>query len=69
MRRSSRPRQDNTSIYQNVSTGNGGVLYKIRLKHASLCKDNVDKMQVVINGTTHRDDPRDRERQGRRQGG
>ena len=27
--------QDNTSIYQNVSTGNGGVLYKIRLKHAS----------------------------------
>ena len=27
--------QDNTSIYQNVSTGNGGVLYKIRLKHAA----------------------------------
>ena len=24
--------QDNTSIYQNVSTGNGGVLYKIRLQ-------------------------------------
>ena len=38
------------TIYQNLATI-PGTLYKIRLKHASLCKDNVDKMQVVINGT------------------
>lgn len=38
------------TIYQNLATI-PGVLYKIRLKHASLCKDNVDQMQVVINGT------------------
>lgn len=38
------------TIYQDLATI-PGTLYKIRLKHASLCKDNVDKMQVVINGT------------------
>ena len=40
--------QDNTSIYQNVSTGNGGVLYKIRLKHASRQSSHLDKMQVLM---------------------
>ena len=40
--------QDNTSIYQNVSTGNGGVLYKIRLKHASRQSSHVDRMQVLV---------------------
>lgn len=39
--------QDNTSIYQNVSTGNGGVLYKIRLKHASRQSSHADRMQVL----------------------
>lgn len=38
------------TIYQNLATI-PGTLYKIRLKHTSLCKDNVDQMQVVINGT------------------
>ena len=38
------------TIWQNLATI-PGTLYKIRLKHASLCKDNVDQMQVVINGT------------------
>ena len=38
------------TIYQDLKTI-PGTLYKIRLKHASLCKDNVDQMQVVINGT------------------
>ena len=38
------------TIYQDIATI-PGTLYKIRLKHASLCKDNVDQMQVVINGT------------------
>ena len=37
------------TIYQDLKTI-PGTLYKIRLKHASLCKDNVDQMQVVING-------------------
>lgn len=40
--------QDNTSIYQNVSTGNGGVLYKIRLKHASRQSYHADRMQVLV---------------------
>ena len=40
--------QDNTSIYQNMSTGNGGVLYKIRLKHASRQSSHADKMQVLV---------------------
>lgn len=40
--------QDNTSIYQNVSTCNGGVLYKIRLKHASRQSSHADKMQVLV---------------------
>ena len=34
------------TIYQNLATI-PGTLYKIRLKHTSLCKDNVDQMQVV----------------------
>ena len=40
--------RDNTSIYQNVSTGNGGVLYKIRLKHASRQSSHADRMQVLV---------------------
>lgn len=40
--------QDNTSIYQNVSTGNGGMLYKIRLKHASRQSSHADRMQVLV---------------------
>lgn len=44
--------QDNTSIYQNVSTGNGGVLYKIRLKHASRQSSHADKMQVLAGSDT-----------------
>lgn len=38
------------TIYQDLKTI-PGTLYKIRLKHASLCKDNVDRLQVVVNGT------------------
>lgn len=44
--------QDNTSIYQNVSTGNGGVLYKIRLKHASRQSSHADKLQVLVGSDT-----------------
>lgn len=44
--------QDNTSIYQNVSTGNGGVLYKIRLKHASRQSFHADRMQVLMGSDT-----------------
>ena len=44
--------QDNTSIYQSVSTGNGGVLYKIRLKHASRQSSHADKMQVLVGSDT-----------------
>ncbi len=44
--------RDNTSIYQNVSTGNGGVLYKIRLKHASRQSSHADRMQVLVGPDT-----------------
>ena len=44
--------QDNTSIYQNASTGNGGVLYKIRLKHASRQSSHADRMQVLVGSDT-----------------
>jgi len=44
--------QDNTSIYQNVSTGNGGVLYTIRLKHASRQSSHADRMQVLAGSDT-----------------
>ena len=44
--------QDNTSIYQNVSTGNGGMLYKIRLKHASRQSSHADRMQVLVGSDT-----------------
>ena len=44
--------QDDTSIYQNVSTSNGGVLYKIRLKHASRQSSHADKMQVLVGSDT-----------------
>lgn len=44
--------RDNTSIYQNVSTGNGGVLYKIRLKHASRQSSHADRMQVLVGSDT-----------------
>ena len=44
--------QDNTSIYQNVSTGNGGVLYKIRLKHANRQSSHADRMQVLVGSDT-----------------
>lgn len=40
--------QDSTSIYQNVSTGDGGMLYRIRLKHASRQSSHLDKMQVLV---------------------
>ena len=49
--------QDNTSIYQNVSTGNGGVLYKIRLKHASRQSSHADRMQVLVGSDTARATP------------
>lgn len=44
--------QDNTSLYQNVSTGNGGVLYKIRLKHSSRQSSHADRMQVLVGSDT-----------------
>lgn len=44
--------QDDTSLYQNVSTGNGGVLYKIRLKHASRQSSHADRMQVLVGSDT-----------------
>lgn len=44
--------QDNTSLYQNVSTGNGGVLYKIRLKHASRQSSHADRMQILVGSDT-----------------
>lgn len=49
--------QDNTSIYQNVSTGNGGVLYKIRLKHASRQSSHADRMQVLVGSDTDHTTP------------
>ena len=49
--------QDNTSIYQNVSTGNGGVLYKIRLKHASRQSSHADRMQVLVGSDTNHATP------------
>lgn len=39
--------QTNTSIRQYIRT-TPGVLYKVRLKHASLSRDYLDKMQVLI---------------------
>ena len=39
--------QANTSIRQYIHT-TPGVLYKVRLKHASLSRDYLDKMQVLI---------------------
>lgn len=49
--------QDNTSIYQSVSTGNGGMLYKIRLKHASRQSSHVDRMQVLVGSDTNHATP------------
>lgn len=49
--------QDNTSIYQNMSTGNGGVLYKIRLKHASRQSSHADRMQVLVGSDTNHATP------------
>lgn len=49
--------QDNTSIYQSVCTGNGGVLYKIRLKHASRQSSHVDRMQVLVGSDTNHATP------------
>lgn len=49
--------QDNTSIYQSVSTGNGGVLYKIRLKHASRQSSHADRMQVLVGSDTNHATP------------
>lgn len=49
--------QDNTSIYQSMSTGNGGVLYKIRLKHASRQSSHVDRMQVLVGSDTNHATP------------
>lgn len=39
--------QAHTSIYQYIHT-TPGALYKVRLKHASLSRDYLDKMQVLI---------------------
>ena len=39
--------QAHTSIYQYIHT-TPGTLYKVRLKHASLSRDYLDKMQVLI---------------------
>lgn len=39
--------QAHTSIHQYIHT-TPGVLYKVRLKHASLSRDYLDKMQVLI---------------------
>lgn len=39
--------QANTSIRQYIRT-TPGVLYKVRLKHASLSRDYLDKMQILI---------------------
>lgn len=39
--------QANTSIHQYIHT-TPGTLYKVRLKHASLSRDYLDKMQVLI---------------------
>ena len=39
--------QANTSIRQYIRT-TPGVLYKVRLKHASLSRDYLDKMQVLV---------------------
>lgn len=49
--------QDDTSIYQSVSTGNGGVLYKIRLKHASRQSSHADRMQVLVGSDTNHATP------------
>ena len=49
--------QDNTSIYQNVSTGDGDVLYKIRLKHASRQSSHADRMQVLVGSDTNHATP------------
>lgn len=49
--------QDNTSIYQNVSTADGGVLYKIRLKHASRQSSHADRMQVLAGSDTNHATP------------
>ena len=35
-----------------MSTGNGGVLYKIRLKHASRQSSHADRMQVLVGSDT-----------------
>lgn len=47
--------QANTSIRQYIRT-TPGVLYKVRLKHASLSRDYLDKMQVLI-GTAGNEQP------------
>lgn len=44
--------QANTSIRQYIRT-TPGVLYKVRLKHASLSRDYLDKMQVLIGPAGH----------------
>lgn len=44
--------QAHTSIRQYIRT-TPGVLYKVRLKHASLSRDYLDKMQVLIGSDGH----------------
>lgn len=44
--------QANTSIRQYIRT-TPGVLYKVRLKHASLSRDYLDKMQVLVGPAGH----------------
>lgn len=44
--------QADTAIYQDIAT-TPGVLYKVRLKHASIDSGHLDKMQVIIGAPGH----------------
>ena len=44
--------QADTAIYQDIAT-TPGVLYKVRLKHASINSGHLDKMQVIIGAPGH----------------
>lgn len=44
--------QADTAIYQDIAT-TPGVLYKVKLKHASISSGHLDKMQVMIGAPGH----------------
>ena len=44
--------QADTAIYQDIAT-TPGVLYKVKLKHASISSGHLDKMQVMIGAPDH----------------